>query len=143
MILDNGFNFTGTGAGQAISGTVAQNSTNVFDAGIAKRLFGGSGARGPRLTTILSAVGGTTPTFRAQFVGADDAALTLNVITIADTGTTRALVAGDLPLVSELQPAEQLDVKRYYGFIFTQTGTAPTGTVAAQLGESVQSAGLK
>jgi hypothetical protein len=63
-------------SGQSLSGTSDQLSTNVYDAGSAKKLFAGRG--GLKIAVQVSAVGGTNPTFRARFVGADDAALSSN-----------------------------------------------------------------
>lgn len=130
MIIDSTLSFA---SGQSLSGTTAANSTNVYDTLVAKKLFGGGGVP-PKIALAVSAVGGTSPTFRAQLVGADDAALSVNVVIIDDTGVSRVLVAAsDIPLVDELIGDQQLDAKRYYGIIFTLGGTSPTATVSANL----------
>jgi hypothetical protein len=127
-IQDACFNFASQ---QSLSGTAAQNSTNVYDAGSAKLLFGGS-ANLFVLAVEVTAAGGTSPTFRAQLVGADDAALSSNVITIAETGVSKVLAASDLPVLYRLSVNNQTTSKRYYGVIFTQSGTSPTATANAQ-----------
>lgn len=133
MLIDATLSFSSQ---QSLSGTAAQNSTNVYDAGSAKKLFGGTSEMGV-LGIQVTAVGGTTPTFRAQFVGADDAALTSNVITIAETGVSATLVAAtDPPVLYELNPSNQVTAKRYYGLIYTQSGTSPTATVNAAFVEA-------
>lgn len=142
MILDaelGGF----CGEGQAISGTVAVVSTNVFDATVAKKLFGGSPGQAPKVACSVSAVGGTNPTILAQLVGDSVAALNSTPIVIASYGPTRVLTAADIPYVFDLWPGEQLDPKRFYGVIFTMTGTAPTATVTADVAIDSQTAGLK
>jgi hypothetical protein len=92
---------------------------------------------------MATASGGTTPTLRARFVGADNAALTTNPIILADSGVSRTIVAADIPLAIELVPSEQMDSKQYYGVIFTQSGTSPTATVNANLVMDAHSSGLK
>ena len=129
MFVDNGFVFAEQ---QSLSGNSDQTSTNVFDALVAKKLFGGSGGRGPKIAIAITAIAGTTPNFRARLVGADNAALSSNPIILADTGVSRTLASTDLPWCPEFQPAEQLDSKRYYGVIFTQGGNSDnTATVNA------------
>lgn len=134
-ILDNHFDFANQ---QALTGTVDVVSTNVYDAGSAKKLFQGGGEP-IKLGVQVTASGGTTPTIRARLVGADNAALTTNPVIIADTGVSAAIVAADLPIIHELTPAFQATAKQYYGVIFTQGGTTPTATVNAHLVRDAQS----
>lgn len=134
MLLDNIFNFADQ---QSISGTSDTNSTNVHDAGSAKKVFGGNGEPA-KLVVHITAAGGTSPTVRARFVGADDAALTSNTIDIADSGFTPVLAAADLPYIIELKLAHQKTAKRYYGVIWDQAGTSPTATVNAQIASASQ-----
>lgn len=123
-------------AAQALTGTSDVNSTNVYDAGSAKKLFQGSG-QPVKVSGVAKCTGGTSPTFRARFVGADDAALTSNVVILADTGATGVLTSGDrVPF--ELTPSMQTASKRYYGVIYLDGGTAPTITVSAALVASGQ-----
>lgn len=129
-MIDAKFDF---GKGQALTGTSDVLSTNVYDAGSAKKLFGGSGARPARIGITQTATGGTSPTLRARLVAADNAALTTNPIILADTGVSRVLVAGDVPRVMQLIPQDQIDAKQFYGIIYTQGGTSPTATVSAAL----------
>lgn len=144
MILDNVFNFA---SGQSLTGTSDVNSTNIYDAGlpgpgaVAIKVFDGGG-RPFKVMVEATASGGTNPTIRARLVGADDAALTSNVIILADTGVSRVLTASDLPWTAELVPSSQMDAKRYYGVIWTQSGTNPTATVSANGVIDAQSAGL-
>lgn len=134
MLLDGLFNFSSQ---QSLTGTSDVVSTNVYDAGSAVKLWQGGG-RAPKVLIQQTASGGTTPTLRARFVGADDAGLTSNVITLADTGVSAAIVAADLPRLIELVPNYQTTAKRYYGLIYLQGGTTPTATVNAQVGEANQ-----
>lgn len=138
MLLEGMFDFA---TQQELSGTSDTVSTNVHDAGVAKKLFGGSGEP-IKLIVQVTAAGGTTPTFRARLVGADNAALSSNPVTIADTGVSAAVDAGDLPLYYELVLAHQKAAKRYYGVIFTLGGTTPTATANAQVGAGGQSGGF-
>ena len=139
MMIDGHFNFADQ---QAISGTSDTVSTNVYDAGSAKKLFGGAN-RKARLAIQVTAAGGTSPTFQAKLVGADNAALTTNPVVIADTGITGTIAAADLPLLFELVPGLQTEDKRYYGVIFDQGGTSPTATVNAQISMEPHSALLR
>jgi len=141
MLMDASFDFTPSA--QSLSGTSDQNSTNVFNAGSAKKLFGGAFGRGPKIFLQVTAIGGTSPTFRARLVAADSADLATNPIILADTGVSRVLAASDIPYINELLPSVQLDAKQYYGIIFTQSGTSPTATVRASLVADSQTAGLR
>lgn len=138
MILDAQFNFSDQ---QSLTGTSDVVSTNVYDLGAAGKLF--QGAAGLKLAIQVTASGGTSPTFRAKLVGADNAALTSNPITLADTGTSAAIAAADVPVIYELLPGQQNTAKRYYGVIYTQGGTSPTATVNAQVAIDAQSAGFR
>lgn len=130
---------------QALSGTTAVVSTNIYDAGTDEdgngktpKLFGGT-IRKAHLAIQVTKAGGTDPTFQAQFVGADNAALTTNPVVLADTGTSGKLAAGDLPALYELRAGLQTVGKRYYGVKYTLTGTSPTATVNAGIVEASQS----
>lgn len=128
-IMDAYFNFADQ---QSLTGTSDVVSTNVYDAGSEKKLFAGSAGTFPlKIAVNVTASGGTSPTFRARFVGADNAALTTNPIILADTGVSAVLTADDLPVHRELVPMGQRTAKRYYGVMFTQGGTSPTATVNA------------
>lgn len=135
MMLDALLNFASQ---QSLSTTSDVVSTNVYDAGSAKKVFGGSGEE-VKLAIQVTAAGGTSPTFRARLVGADNAALTTNPIILADTGTSAVLAASDLPVIYELVPAMQPTAKQYYGVIFLLGGTTPTATANAQVAHTAQS----
>lgn len=107
------------------------NSTNVYDAVNATKLFAGNG--GGTLAIEVTAAGGTSPTFQAQLIGADSADLATNPVVLADTGTSAAIAAADLPLLYELEPNNQAVAKRYYGVKYTLGGTSPTATVNANV----------
>lgn len=140
MILDYHFDFADN---QVLAGNADQVSTNVLDAGSAKKMFAGSPGKF-KIGVHVKTVGGTTPNIRARFVGADNAALTSNPVILADTGQSRALVAADLPQVYELVPGNQKDAKQFYGVIWLQTGNADnSGTVSAQGAEAVQNQNIK
>lgn len=133
-MLDNGFFFAKQ---QALTGTADVVSTNVhraWDPGIGTNgpviLFDGVD-NGYVAVQITGGLGGTNPTFRARFVGADNAALTSNPVILAETGVSAVLVAADIPKLYFLPIAMQRTAKEYYGVIFTQGGTTPTTTVNA------------
>jgi len=134
MAIDTTFNHARQ---QELTGTSDVVSTDVYDAGSAKRLF--AGAPAIKGCVQVTASGGTNPTFRARFVGADNAGLTTNPEIIADTGVSAALAAADIPALYELAIGHQKADKRYYGWIFTQGGTSPTATVNAFLADLAQS----
>lgn len=127
------------------AGTGDQDSTDVFDAGAAKRVFGGHSQRPPRFSGYYRVTTfDTTATFRARFVGSDNAALDSNVEILADTGVQTLaedgtvlvdedVVKWDIPVVG------QRTAKRYYGFIFTQGQANQVGVVSAVVGLDVQS----
>jgi len=132
MFIDGTFNFCP--AKQSLTGTSDVLSTNVLDVGSAKKIFGGAIGKGPKVVVYVTAIGGTSPTIRARLVAAGSADLsTTTPIILADSGVSRVIVAGDLPMAIELVPGDQLDAKRYYGVIFTQSGTNPTADVIAEL----------
>lgn len=134
MFLDALHNYSDQ---QALAGGagVDVNSTNVHDAGAAVKLFEGDN---PNVIAAVdvTAAGGTTPDLRARFVGADDAVLTSNVITLGDTGV---FVIGTAPNLKRVRIQRQTTAKRYYGFIFVQSGANHTATVNAQLTGAAQS----
>ena len=125
-IADLYFNFSDA---QALTGTAAVLSTNVYDAGSAKSIFSG-GTSDFNLIVTATSVAGTTPTLAASFVAADNAALTTNPITLASVGATAPDAAGNI--VMALKPSLQSTAKRYYGIFYTQAGTTPTSTVNAE-----------
>jgi hypothetical protein len=140
-IKDAAFNFSDQ---QALTGTSDVVSTNVYAVGangaaaaVATKLFEGGGQE-KKLFVQVTASGGTTPTFRARLVGADNAALTSNPIILAETGVSAALTAADLPVVYEINVAHQRTAKLYYGVIYIQAGTTPTATVNAWIGDEGQ-----
>lgn len=136
MMTEGHLNFSDQ---QSLSGTSNIVSTNVYSAGAAKSVFGGVN-RKARLAIQVTAAGGTDPTFRARLVAADNAALTTNPVTLADTGTHEAT---GLPLMFELLPGMQATKKLYYGIVYTLGGTDPTATVNAQVTMDPQSAGIR
>jgi hypothetical protein len=138
-IQDGFFNFARQ---QSLSGTSDTVSTNVYNAGSAIKLFCGAGEP-MKLAVQVTAAGGTSPTFRARLVAADNAALTTNPIIIVDTGVSAVLTAADLPVLYELLVGLQVTAKQYYGVIFLQSGTSPTATANAFLAHGVASNLLK
>lgn len=138
MILDKTFDFADQ---QSLSGTTETASTNVYNAGAAVKLF--QGRAGAKLAVQVTAAGGTSPTFRAKLVGADNAALTTNPVVIAETGVSAVIASTDLPVLYELNPGLQSTAKQYYGVLFTLGGTSPTATANAQFAEDAHSNGLK
>lgn len=126
---------------QSLTGTSDVVSSDVHDAEAAKKVFGGAG-QPVKVAIQVTAAGGTSPTFRARLVGADNAGLTANAEIIADTGVSKVLAAADLPVLYELVPAHQKVAKRYYGVIYTLGGTSPTATANANLVLDAQSGGF-
>ena len=126
MMLDAAWAFDATPKTVTATG----NSTNVNDQGSAKKLFDGTGRIPFRISGFYKGNSGTNPTIRVQFVGADDAALTSNVLVIADTGVSPVLSAGVL-VPFELVPQLQTAAKRFYGLIYTLAGTTPNIDVMA------------
>ena len=112
-------------------------SSNVRDAGSARIEFAGT-ARVPfRIAGWYLPNSGTNVTMRVQFVGADDAGLTSNVLVLADTGVSPVLTNG-VPVPYEMIPQLQQTAKRFYGLIYIPGGTTPNvdvvggGTFVAQ-----------
>jgi hypothetical protein len=141
MITDANFKFDVTP--KSITGTADVLATNVYDAGAAKKLFEGFSPKPPLLHCFARCTGGTTPSIRFRFVGADNAALSTNPIIIADTGVISnddagvALAANGL--VQRVLPLwGQTIAKQFYGPIYLQGGTTPTADVTAVISEATQ-----
>lgn len=131
MILDGSFKFSdaqvlGTGTSDVVS-------TNVYDAGSAIVMFAGGGRPFKVSVDCSSNTSGSgDATLRARFVGADNAGLTSNAIILDDTGVSAVEADGTVaPFHKELVPSNQTVAKRYYGVIYTQSGTSPNHTVSA------------
>lgn len=134
-IQDANFNFSDQ---QSIANGTAVNSTNVYDAGSAKKLFEGAGG-GLDIVVEITAAGGTTPAYSGRFVAADDAALSSNVIDLVSFGATPTLSSTNMPYQLIGKPANQRTAKRYYGMIHDMTGNADnTASVNAFLGRAAQ-----
>jgi len=125
----NQFNF---GNPTAISSSnAATPSANVFDYGSAVLLYGGDNW-GVELFWKIILSAGTTPTVRAQYVGADAAALNSNVLVLADSGVVAYKADGTTALANtdtvwgDLKIGQQWAPKRYYGMLFTLGGTTPS-----------------
>lgn len=144
MILEGLFKFDPTPKNLAV-GAAAQISTNVYDAGSAKRVFGGHTQKPPYLTGVYKITAGTGAlSFRVQFVGGEAADLTTGAEeVIADSGVQlldkdgTALAIGDsvtfsIPLVG------QRSTKRYYGCFYTQGTADQDGEVTAVITEGPQ-----
>lgn len=126
-IADLYFNFSDA---QAIPDGTAVISTNVYDAGSAKKVFEG-GAADLKCVVTATGVGGTSPTLTVSLIAADNAALTSNPITLAATGALTADAAGRI--TTTLSPSNQATAKRYYGLSYDMAGTDPVATVNAEL----------
>lgn len=139
-ILDANFNFADQ---QLIADGTAVISTNVYNAGSAKKLFEGSSRRAVLMIDVTAA-GGTTPKFSCTFIGDTAANLTTSPITLATIGPTATIAAADLPVHFEIPITMQATAKQYYGLIFDMTGNADnTATVNATLVMDGQSLGLR
>jgi hypothetical protein len=126
-------------------GTADLISSNVFDAGSAKKLFGGNSLRPPVLQVGYKITAGTGAlSFRVRFVGADNAALTTKPEIIADTGVQTvepdgqtAFVVGDQVFYA-LHLQGQRTAKRYYGVITTMGTADQDGEYTAVITEGPQ-----
>lgn len=114
-------------------------STNVYDAGAAKKLFAGDSRRPGFMAVGCLVTAGTNPTLRARLVGADNDALTTNPEIIADTGAVAFDDAGSALAANgffhkEVPITGQKAAKRYYGIIYTpgtvDTAVKVTGVIA-------------
>lgn len=126
MILDKETMFSDGESALTTDGADAV-SDNVYDAGAAINLGSGEALK---LLIHLSAKAGTTPTFQAKFVGADNAALSTNPITIFDTGT----LADPVTVPQIVRAAIKSHTKkRFFGMKYTVAGTGGDFTVSAGL----------
>ena len=112
--------------------TATGNSTDYIDMGAARSLGAGQEVV-PMLD--ITAVSGTAPTLTAALVGADDAAFSLNKITI-DT-VTPTLVSGTPNGFVRMTARAHLP-KRFYRFEYTVGGTAPSITLSASIAANEQ-----
>jgi hypothetical protein len=131
-MYDLNFNFSDQ---QSLAGGAGVDviSTNVYDAGAAKKLFGG-GDNDAELALEATATGGTTPDLRCRLVGADNAALTTNPIVLAETGVVaNAQLVATVPFKRRLIVNNQETAKQYYGLIWVQSGANHTATVNGQI----------
>lgn len=132
--LEGTWDFGSTAISSSTSDTV---STNVTDVGSAKKVF--AGAASTKIKGQIAVTAGTSPTCRARFVGADNAALTTNPVILADSGVQSYKEDGSTALASgdtfrfQLTPSDQRAPKRYYGMIYTLGGTTPSATCDGRL----------
>lgn len=130
MLLDRELMYS---AGQVLP-TGATNSADTVGFPAPRNL--GAGTRVfPYL--VVKAKSGTTPTLRAVLVGADDAAFTVNKITIEDTG-----VQTDPPLGFIRMALPSHSPKQYTRVEYTVGGTTPSFTVDCGLALDEQTAGV-
>lgn len=126
MICDYGFNF---GIATIANSNTATVSPYVLDAGSAKKLF--DGTTGAKVAFSGTFTADDNVTVRCQLCGADDAALTSNVLVLADSGVIAFTSDGSTALGTssvvrgEIVPSMQLASKRYYGLLWTLGGTNP------------------
>lgn len=123
---------------QSLPAAQVSNSTDVYDAGEAKKLFEGFSPKKPIFKVSGKVTAGAATQIQAKLVGADDAALTQNVVVIADTGQTAVIASGGL-IDLEVACFGQTTAKRYYGVIYTMTGAGGTADVSAFVTEAPQS----
>jgi hypothetical protein len=129
-MIDAPFAFGSTAIASSTSDTI---STNVYDAGTAKKLFAGNTDLKIQGRVTLSAGTGTL-SVRARLVGADNAALTTNPEILVDTGVHLTKEDGSTALANTdtffftLEANNQRSPKRYYGMVYTLGGTTPSAT---------------
>jgi len=144
MIIEGLFKFDPTPQALA-AGTADQISTNVFDAGAAKKLFGGFSQRPPILAVTYKITAGTGAlSFRVRMLAAAAADLATGTEEIVvDSGVRTldvddtALAIGDT-LTFFLALRSQRVSKRYYGLFYTQGTADQEGTVTAVVTEAAQ-----
>lgn len=110
-------------------------STNVYDAGSAKKVFGGP--RVAKLCGRFPVTADASPTVKVDFIGADAADLNTLPVVIASTGVIASDEAGALLATAgivdfQLDLAGQTAAKRYYGCKVTLGGTNPDTVAAAK-----------
>ncbi len=124
--------------GKAVAAAGALTGTNVLDMGVARDL--GSGEPLWVVLTFVGVVSGTSPTHVAILKGADDAAITSNVITKFTSGAL-ALPAQATAGVGVGQYAFRVPAgvpKRYYRLDGTAGGTTPNYVYSAFIVKDVE-----
>lgn len=101
-------------------------STNSVDLKAAARVRGNGSA--VKFNVNISSVSGTTPTLAVEVIGADDAALTSNVVSL---GRIDPAVATGMAAKNVQVEADLLTKKRYVGLRYTMGGTTPAATVTS------------
>lgn len=76
----------------------------------------------------VSSVSGTTPTLAIEVIGADDAGLTSNVVSL---GRVDPVIATGMAPKNFYVDGELLDKKAFVGLRYTMGGTTPACTVTA------------
>lgn len=127
MILDA---HTTLSDAQALTGTAAVISTNVYDSSSDRNI--GIGNPLAILITVDVGLAGTSPTWLVSLQTATDAAFTTPV-TIMSSQTFAG--AASLPAGKKLAyPIPMIDEQlRYYRLSYTMGGTSPTSTVTASI----------
>ena len=122
-------------ASQVVSGAGMTPSTNVIDREAPTNL-----GSGKPIHCYVSFRGvaptGTAPTLTAALVGADDAAFSVNKITIGQVSP--ALVSGQVPTGNPEVPIPSHVPKRFFRLEYTLGGTSPAMTVSADFVEDFQ-----
>lgn len=138
MILDQQQMFSGTDVAGVLTGQVvptgaAVASTNVIDQ-LAARVLGSG--QDIELLTEFSATVGAVTTMQAQLIGADDAAMTINRVVLADTGVSAAFAAGSSGLLRAAVKVAK--PKRFLRVEYTVAGAASQATFISGLALSEQ-----
>lgn len=136
MLTDASFAF---GLPAITNSNTAVVSPNVFDAGLATKLFTGPPGKVKLFYRAnVTGVGAADGSINISLVGADNAALSSNPIVISSTGVVTTLEDGTAigtggVVVGALDLSGQTVAKRYYGLMVTLGGTTPdlVGTVLA------------
>ena len=110
---------------------------DVYDsASTSTKEFEGYPQRAPKLF-CSGKVTGAAATVRCRLVAASDAALTADLVTIADTGTSPSIADGD-NFHFEVPAMGQSSARRYYGVLVTVTGVGATATLVAGVKQAPQ-----
>jgi hypothetical protein len=107
-----------------VLGTGATLSTNSIPLGAAVK------ARDLDFEVNVSAVSGTTPTLAIEVIGADDGALTSNVVSL---GRIDPVIAAAMAADTFYVRGKLLTKKAFVGLRYTMGGTTPAATVSASV----------
>ena len=139
LVVSGGVSAAGVVTFQTVAGATAVLSTNTVDLGVARDM--GEGEDLYLRAEVGTAFAGLTA-LDIEVIGADDAALSSNVVSIAAIkGIPVAKLVAGSRFACDISPQIGSNGKRYLGARFTPTGTGTAGTIFADFGFDVQDTG--